>query len=109
MGLAWWKWTVNMTGLLKKNKFRFPRKFQIPVGAVDGVNLDYILPDDEEFYPGTLEIFVDGSVLCQQSFSETGTTGFSIIVDPTDPNARNKPLRQSETIWLNYFRKPKCK
>ena len=108
MGLEWWGWKV-MTSLHKKNLFRFPRRFQVPVGEIDGTNIDYLIPNDEEFYPGTLQILVDGNELCPQSFEETGTTGFKIIVEPSDPNARNKPFRQSETVWLHYFRKPKCK
>ena len=98
-----------MTSLLKKNgKFNSPEKYQIPVGEIDGTNIDYILPNGDKFYPGTLEIMVDGSELCPQSFEETGDTGFKVLVDPSDPNARNKPFRQSETVWLHYFRKPNC-
>ena len=98
-----------MTSLLKKNRFRFPEKFQIPVGDIDGTNVDYTLPNGDKFYSGYLQIEVDGNELCPQSFEETGDDGFKVLVDPSDPNARNKPFRQSETVWLHYYRKPKCK
>lgn len=98
-----------MTSLLKKNRFRFPRKNIIPIGATDGVNLDYTLPFGEEYYPGTLTIFVDGNALCPQSYIESGVNSFRVVVDKFDPNARNKPIRDSETLWIEYFRKPKCK
>lgn len=98
-----------MTSLTKKNKYSNPKLKQFPVGEINGVNLDYILPNGDEFWPGTLEVIVDGSEMCPSTFTENGTTGFTVIVDPTNPNARNKPFRQSETVWIRYYRKPKCK
>lgn len=98
-----------MTSLLKKNKFRFPRINQIPIGERNGVNLDYTIPNGEEYVSGTLEVFIDQGAICPQSFIETGVNTFQIVVDKFDPNMRNKPIRDSETLWVNYYRKPKCK
>lgn len=98
-----------MTSLTKKNKYNQPKLKKFPIGDINGVNLSYTLPDGDEFWPDTLEVIVDGNELCPQCFTEDGTTGFTVIVNPSDPNARNKPFRQSEIVWLRYYRKPKCK
>ena len=81
-----------------------PVKNEIPVGARNNVNISY--DTGFEFIPGSLEIFVDGKKLDLADYTEKLTfDGFDIIVDPSSGNRLNSPIKQSETISVNYLRR----
>lgn len=101
-----------MTMLGKKSRFTNQRINKIPQGAIDGVNLEYTLPDGEEFWPETLEVMIDGIPKEPGlDFEEVGTTGFRFLIDPDDDynNRMKHPVVDTETIRISYWKKPKCK
>lgn len=102
----------NMTSLTKKSKFTNQRINKIPQGAIDGVNLSYTIPNDEEFWPDTLQVSIDGVPKDNGlDFIENGTTGFTFIIDEddTDSNRMEHPVCDNEEIRVTYWKKPKCK
>lgn len=101
-----------MTSLTKKSKFTVQRINKIPLGAIDGVNLEYTLDGGEEFWPDTLEVKIDGLPKdAGLDFEEIGTTGFRFLIDPDDidANRMKHPICDNETIRITYWKKPKCK
>lgn len=98
-----------MSNFTKKNKYSNPRNNVIPLGDKDGVNLSYLLPDGEQYWPGTLKVYIDGVLKTPGvDFNENGTTGFTFILAPNNGNGMNAPVCQSEDLLIEYYKKPNC-
>jgi len=104
-----------MSRFTKKNKFSQPKVNRTPVGDIDGINVDFTLPDDDQYIPGTLEVFLSGQKLCGDQSNpgrdydeNVDMKSFRILVDGESPFGQNVPPCDGEGIEIRYYRKPKC-
>lgn len=84
-----------------------PIKHELPAGAKNNLNLDY--ETQFEFIPGTLEVVLSGISLNGNQADPrkdfvvaAGNKGFTILLEPNDPDRLNSPPRQFETLFVNY-------
>jgi len=76
---------------------------EIPVGLIDCDNLIYTT--GFPFYPGSLEIYLDGVHLLEFEYAESiDKTGFTLILSPTDARLLASAARKSEFIRVNYIK-----
>jgi len=81
-----------------------------PIGDKNSVNLEYLLPDDEKFVPGSLEVHLSGLKLIggannpDRDFTERpDQRGFLLRLDPEQPHRLNAPPFQDEPLSINYL------
>ena len=99
----------------KKGKFSQPRVNVTPDGDINGTNVDYTLPDNEKYIPGTLEVYLGGRKLCgdqanpDRDYNETvDMRGFKILIDAENPFKLNVPPCEGEGIELSYYKILDC-
>ena len=74
------------------------------VGLINGVNnhFDTISP----FISGTLSIYVDGRKLTILDYQESlNLNGFDLIIDTSDSQRLQRPLRDTEELRVSYVKK----
>lgn len=73
-----------------------------PVGAKDGVNLEFTAPD--KFDPKSLEVFLSGINLepITDFVIQPDNKTFEIVLEPNDGGRLNCPPQKDEPFRINY-------
>jgi len=82
----------------------------VPIGLKNGVNLDYVLPNNETFLEGSLNVFLSGIHLngnqldIDKDFEVyPDNSGFTILIDPSKSYRLNAPPKCMESLLISYM------
>jgi hypothetical protein len=73
-----------------------------PIGAINGVNRDYFLPNGEEFITGSLRVMINGAEMPKSIVytEHPNNKGFS-ITNYRDP-LENDGQKSNDMLWIHY-------
>jgi len=75
------------------------------IGLINGVNNHF--DTISKFTSGTLSIYVDGRKLTILDYQESlNLNGFDLIIDTSDSQRLQRPLRDTEELRVSYIKKP---
>lgn len=73
------------------------------IGVIDGINNHF--DTINVFSSGTLSVYIDGRKLTELDYQESSDLhGFDLIIDTSDPQRLQRPLRDSEEIRVSYMK-----
>jgi len=73
-----------------------------PVGALDGLNKEYLLPGNEVFVEGSLRVMVSGLEL-RKSIDYTERPDFrGFEITPSHPALENDNMGSDDSVWIHY-------
>ena len=82
---------------------RIPRYHQKPIGNLDGSNKLYLLPGDEKFIAGSLQVFVNGLQLEKvEQYSERLSDRRAFTIAPSYPALEDNGVDADDSIWIHY-------
>lgn len=74
----------------------------IPLGALDGVNRAYDIPDGDKFIPGSLRVIVNGFELRPTQYAERSIDYRGFNLNPSEPALENDGMGSDDYIWCHY-------
>lgn len=78
------------------------RYHQTPVGAIDGLNKEYLLPGNEVFIQGSLRVIVNGLEL-RKNIDYTERPDFrGFTLTPAYPALENDGISSNDAVWIHY-------
>ena len=78
-----------------------------PGGVKNNVNLAFTTVD--EFFAGTLEVYLGGDRLCPEDVIESvDLKSFTLVLTPNDPGRLGSPPDQFERMVVDYLKNIKC-